>query len=90
MDPFLGEVLDEARIGSTTKHLFPEVTVWIDPESVCYRMGDQSSIMALYGNETDSGSATDSLPSSPESSPTKGGYIYDAVAFSRHAQRLQG
>lgn len=77
IDPFLAEVLDVSGIGTKHKHLFPEITVWIDPVSVCYRMGDSSSINALYG-DSDS-SASDSLPSSPENSPIKTSFMQESI-----------
>lgn len=90
LDPFLAAVLDESEIGSNTKHLFPEVTVWIDPESVCYRMGDASSIMAIYGSDDTDASATDSLPSSPENSPTKTSFLHDPILRMSRGTRSVG
>ncbi|XP_054163671.1 protein BTG2-like [Oppia nitens] len=82
MDPLVSKVgqfvgLNERQL----KQLFPhELTLWIDPREVSYRIGENGSICVIYGDLKDSqdrqspqslssASATSSAASSPSQSP---------------------
>ena len=69
MDPLIGRA--GVQCGLTEEVLFAilpnELTLWIDPEEVSYRIGEDGSIGVLFGNDCVS-SESDSSSSSPTSS----------------------
>ena len=53
MDPIIGQVGEKCGLSSTFLHAtFPsELTMWIDPLEVSYRIGENGSICVLYENK---------------------------------------
>lgn len=53
MDPIIGQAGEKCGLSSTFLHTtFPsELTMWIDPLEVSYRIGENGSICVLYENE---------------------------------------
>merc|ERR1719384_3125786 len=85
MDPVIGQAADNCGLSSQFLHqIFPsELTMWIDPREVSYRIGENGSICVLYEykenvtepwkpafqNNKNSQQSTESKPEN--SSPTK-------------------
>ena len=71
MDPLIGKA--GVQCGLTEEVLFAilpnELTLWVDPEEVSYRIGEDGSIGVLFGNDGSSSDSDSSMSSSPTSSP---------------------
>ncbi|XP_044136443.1 protein BTG1 [Bufo gargarizans] len=69
MDPLIGEAAD--RIGLRSQDMFKllprELTLWIDPFEVSYRIGEDGSICVLYEAVPSGGSSQNSSSSLVES-----------------------
>lgn len=69
MDPLIGQAAD--RIGLSSKDMFKllpsELTLWIDPFEVSYRIGEDGSICVLYEAVPSGGSSQNSSSSLVES-----------------------
>ncbi|XP_048867520.1 protein BTG1 [Brienomyrus brachyistius] len=76
MDPLV--VRAGQRIGLSIQQLYcllpSELTLWVDPFEVSYRIGEDGSICVLYESQPSpaGGPAPDSAPSSPASQPGAG------------------
>lgn len=59
MDPLIGQAAQ--RIGLSSQELFrllpSELTLWVDPYEVSYRIGEDGSICVLYESSPAAGSA---------------------------------
>lgn len=75
MDPMISKAVDACggSLPSERLTLFPnELTIWIDPREVAYRIGENGSICVLYAGESSSESSSDSdLDCSPSPSLTE-------------------
>ena len=71
MDPILARAA--TKIGLTENTLFAlfpaEFTMWVDPDEVCYRIGEEGSIGVLF-EQTSPASSTSSTPTPIDNSPT--------------------
>jgi len=75
MDPVIARAGHVVGLGEETlKSLFPnELTMWIDPNEVSYRIGENGSICVLYEydkSESDSQSDTDKARTTPSPNST--------------------
>lgn len=68
MDPVIGEAA--GTIGLTREQLFTllpsELTMWVDPYEVSYRIGEDGSICVLYESEPSSSSSSSPSSTQPE------------------------
>jgi len=80
MDPLIGRAAN--RIGLTSGQLFSllprELTLWVDPYEVSYRIGEDGSICVLYEAEP------------PVSSPAASTSAYDQTASCKYRFTLGG
>ena len=71
MDPLIGRA--GVQCGLSEEILFAilpsELTLWVDPEEVAYRIGEDGSIGVLFGVDAQSSESDSSLSCSPSTSP---------------------
>jgi len=71
MDPMVARAA--STVGLRESDLFlilpSELTLWVDPEEVAYRIGEEGSIGTLFGQDSSSSSGSDSEGSSRTPSP---------------------
>lgn len=77
MDPLITQAGSACDLSRERLHKFlpHELTVWIDPKDVSYRIGEEGSVGLLYSAPGASTSGYGSTSGSPQSSPANGSPI---------------